>query len=94
MYSASVGTIQFQGVTDDGLIVNFNGVDVIDQYQQQGATTYYSGSRTLPAGYTPIRITWYDTGGGGAYDIYFSINGAAYTNAGTGVYFHLASATY
>ena len=94
VYSASVGTIQFQGVTDDGLIVNFNGVDVIDQYQQQGATTYYSGSRTLPAGYTPIRITWYDTGGGGAYDIYFSINGAAYTNAGTGVYFHLASATY
>lgn len=94
VYSASVGTIQFQGVTDDGLIVNFNGVDVIDQYQQQGTTTYYSGSRTLPAGYTPIRITWYDTGGGGSYDIYYSINGGAYTNAGTGVYFRLASATY
>ena len=94
VYSASAGTIQFQGVTDDGLIVNFNGTDVINQYQQQGATTYYSGSLTLPAGYTPIRITWYDTGGGGQYDIYFSINGGAYTNSGTGVYFHLSTATY
>lgn len=92
VYSASAGTIQFQGITDDGLIVNFNGTNVIYQYQQQGSTTYYSGSLTLPAGYTPIRITWYDTGGGGDYRIYFSINGGAYTNDGTGVFYNLVPA--
>jgi hypothetical protein len=94
VYSASVGTIQFQGTTDDGLVVRFNGVDVLNQYQQQGATTYYSGSLVLPAGYTPIRIIWYDTGGGGQYQISFSINGGAYTNNGTGVFYSLSSATY
>ena len=94
VYSASSGTIQFQGTTDDGLIVNFNGSNVIDQYQQQGATTYYSVSLTLPAGYTPIRITWYDTGGGGQYQIYFSINGGSYINDGTGVFYHLSTASY
>jgi hypothetical protein len=94
VYSASVGTIQFQGTTDDGLVIRFNGVDVLNQYQQQGATTYYSGSLVLPAGYTPIRITWYDTGGGGQYQVSFSINGAAYTNNGTGVFYRLSTATY
>jgi hypothetical protein len=94
VYSASVGTIQFQGTTDDGLVVRFNGVDVLNQYQQQGATTYYSGSLVLPAGYTPIRIIWYDTGGGGQYQISFSINGGAYTNNGTGVFYRLSTATY
>lgn len=92
VYSASVGTIQFQGITDDGLIVNFNGTNVIDQYQQQGSTTYYSGTLTLPAGYTPIRITWYDTGGGGDYRINFSINGGAYISDGTGVFYNLVPA--
>ena len=94
VYSATSGTIQFQGTTDDGLIVNFNGTNVINQYQQQGATTYYSASLTLPAGYTPIRITWYDTGGGGQYQISYSINGGAYTNDGTGRFYHLTTATY
>jgi hypothetical protein len=88
VYSASAGTIQFQGITDDGLIVNFNSTNVIYQYQRQGSTTYYSSTVTLPAGYTPIRITWYDSGGGGDYRIYFSINGGSFINDGTGVFYH------
>jgi hypothetical protein len=94
IYSASVGTIQFYGVTDDGLIVNFNGTNVIDQYQQQGATGYNSATVTLPAGYTPIRITWYDTGGGGQYDIYYTVNGGTQTSDGTGLTYHRSDATY
>jgi hypothetical protein len=88
VYSASAGTIQFLGYTDDGLIVNFNSTNVIYQYQRQGSTPYYSSTVTLPAGYTPIRITWYDSGGGGDYRIYFSINGGSFINDGTGVFYH------
>ena len=91
VYSASAGTIQFRSNTDDGLIVNFNGTNVIYQYQQQGTSQYYSGTLTLPVGFTPIRITWYDTGGGGDYRIYFSINGGAYINDGTGVFYNKVS---
>jgi hypothetical protein len=92
VYSATTTTIQFLGYTDDGLIVNFNSTNVIYQYQRQGSTAYYSSTVTLPAGYTPIRITWYDSGGGGDYRIYFSINGAGFINDGTGVFYHLTSA--
>jgi len=94
VYSASSGTIAFLVRTDDGIIVNFNGTNVIDQYQQQGATTYGSATVTLPAGYTPIRITWYDTGGGGEYDFSYSINGASYTSDTYGTFFHDVNALY
>ena len=94
VYSATTTTIVFRGVTDDGLIVNFNGTNVINQYQQQGATSYGSGTLTLPAGYTPIRITWYDTGGGGQYDIFITVGGGTETSDGIGYFYHTSTATY
>jgi hypothetical protein len=94
VYSATTTTIVFRGVTDDGLIVNFNGTNVINQYQQQGATSYSSGTLTLPAGYTPIRITWYDTGGGGQYDIFITVGGGTETSDGTGYFYRTSTATY
>jgi hypothetical protein len=87
-YSAAPGTIQFQMETDDGMRIDFNGVNMLNQWQQQGQTGYTSGSVSLPAGYTPLIIRWYDTGGGGASLFRWSINGAAYTSNGVGSLFY------
>ena len=91
MYSASGGTIQFQMQTDDGMRVDYNGANVIIAWQQQGATNYNSASLTMPAGFTPIVIRWYDTGGGGQSILWYNINGAGYVMDGTGVYYYAQS---
>jgi len=88
IYSAAGGTIQFQMQTDDGMRVDFNGANAINQWQQQGATNYNSASLTLPAGFTPIVIRWYDTGGGGQSILWHNINGAGYNSNGSGVYYY------
>jgi hypothetical protein len=90
-YSAASGTIQFQMETDDGMRIDFNGVNMLNQWQQQGQTGYTSASVSLPVGYTPLRIRWYDTGGGGASLFRWSINGAAYSSNGTGIFYYAAS---
>ena len=91
IFSGAGGTIQFRIVTDDGFRLDFNGANAINQYQQQAATTYTSAVLSLPSGYTPILMRWYDTGGGGAATMEYSINGAGYTSNGTNVYFYAAS---
>jgi len=90
-FSASSGTIQFIMETDDGMRVDFNNVNVLNQWQQQGQTGYTSASLTLPAGYTPMTIRWYDTGGGGASLLRWSINGSGYSSNGSGVLFYAQS---
>jgi hypothetical protein len=91
IYSAGGGTIQFRIVTDDGFRLDYNGANAINQWQQQGATTYTSASLAMPAGYTPIVMRWYDTGGGGAATMEYNMNGAGYTSNGTNVYFYAQS---
>ena len=91
IYSASGGTIQFQFNTDDGMVVFFNGVNVLQSWAGQGDTQYTSGSITLPAGYTPIVSRWYDGGGGGQSILRTNINGGGFTENGAGRYFYLAS---
>lgn len=90
-YSATSGTIVFQMETDDGMLVDFNGSSALLNWNQQGQTTYTSGSIALPSGYTPITIRWYDTGGGGASLFRWSINSGAYTSNGSGVFFYAQS---
>ena len=94
VYAEFEGTILFYVVTDDGIIVKFNGLIVIDQYQPQGATGYYSATLTLKQGYTPITILWYDSGGGGMYNVYYSLNGNSLTSDTLGVFYHDSTATY
>ena len=91
IFSGAGGNIQFRIVTDDGFRLDFNGVNAINQWQQQGATTYTSGVLTLPSGYTPIVMRWYDTGGGGAATMEYNINSTGYTSNGTNVYFYATS---
>ena len=91
LYSAGGGNIQFRIVTDDGFRLDYNGVNAINQWQQQGATTYTSAVLTMPVGYTPIIMRWYDTGGGGIATMEYNMNSAGYTSNGTNVYFYATS---
>jgi hypothetical protein len=94
VYSLLDTVINFRVVSDDGIIVNFNGANVIDQFKGQAATQYDSGTLQISAGYTPIRITWYDTGGGGQYDLYYSYDQSNFTDDLLGRFYHLSTATY
>jgi hypothetical protein len=91
IYSASGGTIQFQFNTDDGMVVFFNGVNVLSSWIPQADTQYTSGLITLPIGYTPIVSRWFDSGGGGQSILRTNINGGGFTENGAGRYFYLAS---
>jgi hypothetical protein len=91
MFSAAGGTIQFQVVTDDGFRLDYNGANAILSWRGQGATTYTSAVLTMPAGYTPIVMRWFDTGGGGASIMSYNMNGTGYTSNGTNVYFYATS---
>ena len=87
-YSAVGGTVIFQMATDDGMRVDFNGTNVLLSWTPQGETAYTSATLTLPAGYTPIVMRWFDTGGGGASRLLWNINGSGYTSNGAGVFFY------
>lgn len=91
IYSPSSGTIQFQVLTDDGFRLDYNGSNVILSWQGQGANYYTSASLTMPAGYTPILMRWFDTGGPGMSRMWYNMNGAGYNSNGAGVYFYLPS---
>lgn len=91
IYSATSGTIQFQILTDDGMRVDYNGSNVLISWQGQGATYYTSAALAMPAGYTPILMRWYDTGGPGMSRMWYNMNGAGYSSNGAGVYFYAPS---
>ena len=60
LYSPVATTTTFQTVTDDGIVVYFNGAKAIDSWTYHGATTDTSASLTVNAGYNPIRILFFN----------------------------------
>jgi hypothetical protein len=60
LYSPSNTTAIFQTSADDGIIVNFNGTTVINNWVYQGTTTTTSASLTVNAGYNPIQILYFN----------------------------------
>ena len=60
LYSPVATTTTFQTITDDGIIVYFNGTAVINNWTYHGATTDTSASLTVNAGYNPIRILFFN----------------------------------
>lgn len=75
IYAPVAGTIQFESTSDDGVIVNFNGVDVISNWTYHAPTTDTSSVVTLPKGYTPIRILYFQGAGGALLSLRLKING-------------------
>jgi hypothetical protein len=89
MYSASATVVTFRTISDDGIVVIFNGSNVLQNWTYHGDTTDTSASVTLPAGYTPIELRFFEWGGGFTCELYWSVGSTGtYTAAGTGVMFH------
>jgi hypothetical protein len=80
LYSPSNTTTTLQTVSDDGVLVFFNGTKVIDAWTYHGAQTDTSASLTVNAGYNPIRILFFEGGGSAQLDFNYQLpTGAAYT---------------
>lgn len=91
-FSSSNTTVQFRIVVDDGGYVWFNNVAVItNAWRLQGDTAYASGILSVTAGYTPFQYNFYEWGGGMTSELSYSVAGAAFTQDGTGRFFHDAS---
>jgi hypothetical protein len=89
MYSASATVVTFRTVSDDGILVIFNGTNVINNWTLHGDTTDTSASVTLPAGYTPIELRFFEWGGGFTCELYWSVGSTGtYVSDGTSRMFH------
>ena len=74
--TAGVATTVYFGVqADDGVFMNIDGTNVIQDWQQQGPATWNStGAITLTGGEEyPIVVWWYEWGGGAVLDINYSL---------------------
>jgi hypothetical protein len=62
-FTFTAGSHLFTTTADDGVRVFVDGTSLIDQWHDQGATTY-TASRTLTAGAHIVRMEFYENGGG------------------------------
>jgi hypothetical protein len=61
-FNFAAGTYAFTATADDGIRVFVDGVQIINAWVDQGATTYQA-SRTLSAGQHDVRVEYYERGG-------------------------------
>jgi hypothetical protein len=89
MYSATATVVTFRTISDDGIVVIFNGSNVIQNWTYHGDTVDTSASVTLPAGYTPIELRFFEWGGGFTCELSWSIGSTgSYVSDGTSRMFH------
>jgi hypothetical protein len=80
LYSPSNTTTTLQTVSDDGVIVNFNGTRVINNWTYHGPTIDTSTSLPVNAGYNPIQILFFEGAGSAQLDFNYQLpTAAAYT---------------
>jgi len=92
MYSDTQTIVTFRTISDDGIVLFFNGTTVISNWTYHGDTQNDSASVTLPAGYTPIELRFFEWGGGATCELYWSVGSTGtYASAGTGRMFHNAT---
>ena len=89
MYSPTTTVVTFRTVSDDGIVVYFNGTAVLQNWTYHGDTQDNSASVTLPAGYTPIEMRFFEWGGGFTCELYWSIGSTGtFVSNTTGVMFY------
>ena len=83
--AGQTSTVYFVGRNDDGLIVNINNTQVINDWAQQGPRYWNSsGSFTGTGGeWYPIVINWYEWHGSANMDIHYSLSNLS-TNSTSG----------
>jgi len=75
IYSPVATTIQFQTVSDDGVVVTLNGVNVITAWIYQGPTKNTSAVVDLNPGYNSFSILFFEGAGGAVLQFNYSIAG-------------------
>ena len=60
LYSPVATTVTLQTTSDDGIAVYFNGALAINNWTYHGPTVDTSATLTVNAGYTPIRILYFE----------------------------------
>jgi hypothetical protein len=89
MYSATATVVTFRTISDDGIVVIFNGSNVLQNWTYHGDTTDTSASVILPAGYTPIELRFFEWGGGFTCELSWSIGSTgSYVSDGTSRMYH------
>ena len=89
MYSATATVVTFRTLSDDGIAVIFNGSTVLQNWTYHGDTFDNSASVTLPAGYTPIELRFFEWGGGFTCELYWSVGSTGtYASNGSNIMFH------
>jgi hypothetical protein len=82
IYSPINTTIQFLSISDDGIIVNFNSQTVINDWSYHSPTTDTSAVYTLPIGYTPIQVLFFNGQGGLQCTLKYSVGGGPFNLIG------------
>jgi hypothetical protein len=75
IYSPAATTVTFYGTSDDGAVVYVDGVQVTGSgsWVYQGPTAFTSTAATLRAGYTPVRILYFEGAGGSVFTLSYSL---------------------
>jgi hypothetical protein len=75
IYSDVATTATFSATADDGVAIYLNGTNTLSAgaWIYQGPTTYTSAAVTLNAGYNPLRILYFEGGGGSQLNFAFKI---------------------
>jgi len=79
LYSPTATSVNLQTVSDDGILVFFNGTRVINNWTYHGPTTDTSATLTVNAGYNPITIRYFEGLGSSQLTFSYRLLGTAYT---------------
>ena len=80
LYSPIATTAQFQTTSDDGNVVIFNGVTVINAWAYQGPTTTTSAVVTVNAGYNPFVLRYFEGTVTAVLNFQIKLGSAPFTN--------------
>ena len=75
LYSPVATTVTFYGTSDDGAVIYVNGTQVTGSgvWIYQGPTAFTSTPASINAGYTPIRILYFEGAGGSVFALSYSL---------------------
>jgi hypothetical protein len=79
VYSPVATTVTFYGTSDDGAAIYVNGtlVTTVGLWAYQGPTDFTSSVVNINAGYTPVRVLYFEGGGGSIFGLSYSLGGSA-----------------
>ncbi len=90
VYSEGASTLRLNIISDDGVMVYLNNEQIIPlaSWSYQGPTPINSAVIPIAAGYSPIRILYFEGSGGSQLTVNFSIGNTRLENLGCGCFYN------